>query len=57
MAVKILAGIEDIFIHQFTDKDVVRHKLVQEIILAYERFERESRKPQAKQKKKEEGGK
>ena len=51
MAVKILDGINDIFIHQFTDKDVVRHKLVQEIILAYERFERESRKPHAAQKK------
>ena len=51
MAVKILEGIDDIFIHHFTDKDVVRHKLVQEIILAYERFERESRKPHAMQKK------
>jgi phosphate starvation-inducible PhoH-like protein len=46
MAVKILDGIDDIFIHHFTDKDVVRHKLVQEIILAYDRYERESRKPQ-----------
>ena len=45
MAVKILDGINDIFIHHFTDKDVVRHKLVQEIILAYDRYERESRKP------------
>ncbi len=51
MAVKILDGIDDIFIHQFTDKDVVRHKLVQEIILAYERFERESRKPRPTPKK------
>ena len=57
VATRILEGIDDIAIHRFTDKDVVRHKLVQEIILAYERFERESRKPQAKQKKKEEGGK
>ena len=51
MAVKILDGIDDIFIHHFTDKDVVRHKLVQEIILAYERFERESRKPHTAKKK------
>ncbi len=50
-AVKILDGIDDIFIHHFTDKDVVRHKLVQEIILAYERFERESRKPRTAPKK------
>ena len=42
-AVKILGGIEDIAIHHFTDKDVVRHHLVQKIIQAYEKFERESR--------------
>jgi phosphate starvation-inducible PhoH-like protein len=35
-ATKILAGIEDIAIHRFTDRDVVRHRLVQKIILAYE---------------------
>lgn len=40
-AVKILAGLEDIKIHYFTDRDVVRHRLVQKIILAYERHERE----------------
>ena len=45
MAVKILAGIEDVFIHHFSDKDVVRHKLVQRIILAYEKYEREQHKP------------
>lgn len=38
-AVKILDGIEDIAIHHFTEKDVVRHKLVQRIILAYDRYE------------------
>ncbi|MDR1735225.1 MAG: PhoH family protein [Oscillospiraceae bacterium] len=36
-AVRILKGIEDIGIVRFTDKDVVRHKLVMEIIRAYER--------------------
>lgn len=41
-AVKILDGIDDIAIHAFTDRDVVRHKLVQKIILAYEKHERES---------------
>jgi phosphate starvation-inducible PhoH-like protein len=40
-AVKILSGIEDIAIHSFTERDVVRHKLVQKIILAYEKHERE----------------
>ena len=40
-AVKILADIEDIAIHRFSERDVVRHKLVQKIILAYEKHERE----------------
>jgi phosphate starvation-inducible PhoH-like protein len=40
MAVKILRDIEDIGIHYFTERDVVRHKLVQKIILAYEKYER-----------------
>ncbi len=38
-AVKILEGVEDIAVHRFTDRDVVRHKLVQRIILAYEKYE------------------
>lgn len=36
-AIKILKGINDIDITYLTEKDVVRHKLVQEIIKAYER--------------------
>ena len=40
-AVKILSGIEDIGIHYFSDRDVVRHRLVQKIILAYEKYDRE----------------
>ena len=40
-AVKILEGIDDIAIHRFTDRDVVRHKLVQSIIRAYEKYEKE----------------
>ncbi len=40
-AVRILAGIEDIGIHSFTERDVVRHRLVQKIIQAYEKFDRE----------------
>ena len=36
-AVRILKGIDDIAICKLTDRDVVRHKLVQEIIKAYER--------------------
>jgi hypothetical protein len=34
----VLKGIDDISINRFTDKDVVRHKLVQDIILAYEKY-------------------
>lgn len=44
MAVRILDGVEDIKIHEFSDKDVVRHKLVQRIILAYEAYERKEAK-------------
>ncbi len=40
-ALKILEGIEDIGIHYFTEKDVVRHRLVQKIITAYEKHDRE----------------
>ncbi len=39
-AVKILKNIDDIAIVQLTDRDVVRHPLVQKIIAAYERSER-----------------
>ncbi len=42
-AMKILRDIEGIHIHEFTERDVVRHKLVQRIILAYEKYEREKR--------------
>jgi phosphate starvation-inducible PhoH-like protein len=51
-AVSILAGIEDIAIHHFSDKDVVRHHLVQKIIQAYDKFEREARDNAAKTEKK-----
>ena len=40
-AVRILADVDDINIHHFTDRDVVRHKLVQKIILAYQKYENE----------------
>ena len=40
-AVKILRNIEDIGIHEFSERDVVRHRLVQKIILAYEKHDRE----------------
>lgn len=43
-ATKILSGIEDIGILTMTNKDVVRHPLVQKIILAYEKAENRRRK-------------
>ncbi len=41
-AIKVLDGIDDIAVHRFTEKDVVRHRLVQKIITAYERYERQN---------------
>jgi phosphate starvation-inducible PhoH-like protein len=37
-AMKVLKNVEDISINRFTEKDVVRHKLVSDIIKAYEKF-------------------
>ncbi len=37
---KILRGIEDIGVCTFSQKDVVRHQLVQRIVQAYEKFEK-----------------
>ena len=39
-ALKVCKDIEDIKIISFSDKDVVRHRLVQEIVKAYERYEK-----------------
>ena len=43
-AQRILKGIEDIGFCTLTDKDVVRHPLVQRIIKAYEKNEQEKKK-------------
>ncbi|MBC8535481.1 PhoH family protein [Feifania hominis] len=40
-AIKILRNIDDIAIVNLTNRDVVRHKLVQKIIMAYEKYEEE----------------
>jgi len=37
-ALKVLRNVDDIGIIRFTEKDVVRHKLVQDIIKAYDRY-------------------
>lgn len=40
-AVKVLKNVNDIAINHFTEKDVVRHKLVQDIVKAYEQYNSE----------------
>jgi len=47
-ATTVLKGVEDIAIVKFTERDVVRHKLVQSIIKAYEK--QEMRKNSSKKK-------
>ncbi|MGN0444752.1 MAG: PhoH family protein [Acutalibacteraceae bacterium] len=42
--IKILKNVEDIKTVRFTEKDVVRHRLVQDIIKAYEKYEEGKRK-------------
>ncbi len=37
-ALKVLRGIEDIAQNRFTEKDVVRHRLVQDIVKAYDEY-------------------
>lgn len=39
-ALRILKNVEDIRVVHFTQNDVVRHRLVQEIVVAYERYEK-----------------
>ena len=41
-SMKILKDLEGIHIHNFSSRDVVRHKLVQRIINAYEKYEKEN---------------
>ena len=41
-AAKILKNIEDIAFCTFTEKDVVRHPLVQKIVQAYEEYEKKA---------------
>lgn len=43
-SVEILEGVDNISVQYLTHKDVVRHELVQSIIRAYERYEKNSRR-------------
>jgi phosphate starvation-inducible PhoH-like protein len=42
-ATRVLKNVDDIAINRFTEKDVVRHKLVQDIIRAYDRYYEEGK--------------
>ena len=42
IASKILGNIEGIGIHEFSERDVVRHHLVRKIITAYDKYERDA---------------
>ncbi len=42
-AMKVLKRVEDIAIIRFNDKDVVRHKIVQDIVKAYEKYYEEGK--------------
>ncbi|MCL2085981.1 MAG: PhoH family protein [Oscillospiraceae bacterium] len=44
-AINVLKGIDDIAFCRFTEKDVVRHKLVQDIVKAYEKHSSRPLKP------------
>ena len=42
--IKILKNVDDIETVKFSEKDVVRHKLVQDIIKAYDKYEEVKRR-------------
>ena len=46
-ATRILKGVEDIRMIYFSERDVVRHRLVQKIVQAYERYEKRDTEEQA----------
>ncbi len=47
-ALKILENIDEIAVHRFTEKDVVRHRLVQKIIEAYDKAGKDRAEARAK---------
>ncbi len=51
VATKVVKNIEDISVCNLTSKDVVRHPLVQQIVKAYEDYERKAEKPAARNRK------
>ena len=49
-ALRVLNGVEDIAQNRFSEKDVVRHRLVQDIVRAYEKYS-QANKPAEQNKK------
>ncbi len=57
-AMRVLDGVEDVAICRFSEKDVVRHELVQRIIAAYEKYDKtasKANKPATKEGKRNNG--
>jgi len=54
-AIKVLNGIEDVSVETMSNKDVVRHPLVQRIVKAYEEFEHKNSKHEYDVKKERKG--
>ena len=52
VATKVVKNIEDISICTLTSKDVVRHPLVQQIVKAYEEYERKTERSNTREKRK-----
>ena len=50
-ALKVLKNVEDIAQNRFTEKDVVRHRLVQDIVRAYDEYQGSSRRDKGAWKK------
>ncbi|MBE6623073.1 MAG: PhoH family protein [Ruminococcaceae bacterium] len=51
-AARIISDVEGVSVHKLTDRDIVRHALVQKIILAYDRYEQQ-RKEKTKENEKQ----
>lgn len=56
IASKILGNIEGIGIHEFSERDVVRHHLVRKIITAYDKYERDAAQKKFRVADKNKGG-
>ena len=50
-AVRVLRNVEGIAIHEFDEHDVVRHRLVQRIVMAYDKYDREKKVKKAEKAK------